>query len=298
MGQSLKSQNSKAISALILSCEDHFIRILDSNDPASNIWKKLEKIYGQVGFSVRHLAFQSLVSTTISSCDSVDQYIAQFRTKVNTLSRLTTSSLPLWLLLSIFINNASSQYEAWVQPVMQQIRGQKIVEESHSYLDEVIASLLDEARRLGQNSFKNESNGTAMTARKPQKAKPICKYCGKVHKSENCWQMFPEKNPRARMSTTPQYQDTQQSNNQFSTSNIAFLTQTNHHKCNTWILDSGATQHICNDKSQFQKLEQYSTIITTTNNTKMSACGKCDVQLVTRNGVTGLVLRIAGSCYA
>lgn len=114
----LKSINSKAISLIILSCEDHVIRLLDPNDLASDIWKKLQKLYGQVGFSARHLAFQSLVSTTISSCETIDQYIDQFRTKVNTLHQLTTSTLPQWLLLSIFINNASSQYEAWVQSVM------------------------------------------------------------------------------------------------------------------------------------------------------------------------------------
>lgn len=277
LSSDLKSQNSKATSIIILSCEDHILRNLDPNDFAANIWRKLEKLYGQVGFSARHLAFQSLVSTTISSCDSIDQYIDQFRTKINTLSQLTSTPLPQWLLLSIFINNVSSQYEAWVQSVMQQVRSQKIAENSQTYLDECIASLLDEARRLGFAKENIDNNTTAMTARKPAKAKPICKYCGKIHKSENCWQEFPEKKPTARLSKTSTSLNTDNQNNhydQYSPSNIAFLSQHHQRLSHTWILDSGATQHMCNEKSLFSKLEPFSTTITIANNSKMNATGR------------------------
>lgn len=292
LASNLKSLNSKAVSLIILSCEDHIIRTIDPNDLAASIWKKLQRLYGQVGFSARHLAFQSLVSTTISTCDSTDQFIDQFRTNINTLSQLTISPLPQWLLLSIFINNVSSKYEAWVQSIMQQVRGKTISEDSQSYLDEVIASLLDEARRIGHNNNIHGNPNTAMIARKPSKPKPICKYCGKIHKSENCWQEYPEKRPSARLSTAPQTDNTSQKDNLYSTSNIAFLTQTKNSPCETWILDSGATQHMSNDKSHFTKLEPCSTTITTANNTKMTASGRGDVQLATPNGTSFTLLNV------
>lgn len=288
----LKSINSKAISLIILSCEDHIIRLLDPNDLAVNAWKKLEKQYGQVGFSARHLAFQSLISTHISSCESIDHFIDQFRSNMNTLSQITTSTLPQWLLLSIFINNVSSQYEAWAQSLMQEVRSKDIPEYSESYLDEVIASLIDEARRI---SHSKENNSTAMTARKPPKAKPICKYCGKIHKSDNCYQQFPEKRPSARMSTTTNAESTaqgQSQQNQLSPSNIAFLSQNDNQQCHTWILDSGATQHMCNEKSQFQYIEPYSTTITIANNSKMNATGKGDVRLTTRDGTSFTLVNV------
>lgn len=293
----IKSLNSKAMSLIILSCEDHIIRLLDPDELAANAWKKLEKQYGLVGFSARHLAFQSLVSTDISSCSSIDLFIDQFRSNVNTLSQITTSTLPQWLLLSIFINNVSSQYEPWSQSIMQQVRMKTIPEDSRSFLEEVIASLLDEARRLGGNN-NNENSNTAMTARKPVKQKPICRYCGKIHKSENCWQEFPEKKPSARLTTTSQNQNTSMSSetskivNNHTPYNIAFLSQTQRQKCDTWILDSGATQHMCNDKSQFTALENYATTITTANNTQMNACGRGEVHLMTRNGTTFRLLNV------
>lgn len=129
----LKSLNSKALSLIILSCEDHIIRLLDPNDLAANAWKKLEKQYGLLGFSARHLAFQSLVSTHISSCASVDHFIDQFRSNMNTLSQITTSTLPQWLLLSIFINNVSSQFEPWAQSIMQQVRMKSIWIREHTW---------------------------------------------------------------------------------------------------------------------------------------------------------------------
>jgi hypothetical protein len=293
--QNLKSQNSKAVSLIILSCEDHIIRTLDPNDFAFNIWKKLEKLYGQVGFSARHLAFQSLVSTSISSCDSTDHFIDQFRTNVNTLCQLTITPLPQWLLLSIFINNVASQYEPWVQSIMQQVRGKQISEDSQTYLDEVIASLIDESRRLGQNNILNGNPNTAMTAHKPAKQKPICKYCGKIHKSENCWQEFPEKRPSARLSSsnTQTNQNNQMNQpNHYPSQNIAFLSQSNNKHGDKWILDSGATQHMCNNKSLFTNIEPYNTTITIANNTSMSATGRGEVKLITQNGTSFSLINV------
>lgn len=164
--------------------------------------------------------------------------------------------------------------------------------DSRTYLEEIIASLINEARRIGGVGGIGDNTNTAMTARKPAKAKPICKYYGKIHKSENCWQEFPEKKPSARLTTTHTAGNQNPSDNQFSSYSIAFHTQTQHQYCNTWILDSGATQHMCNDKSQFTKLEQYSTSITTANNIQMNACGKGNRQLVTRNGTSFTLVNV------
>lgn len=294
----LKSLNSKALSLIILSCEDHIIRLLDPNDLAANAWKKLQKQYGLVGFSARHLAFQSLVSTHISSCESVDQFIDQFRSNINTLSQITTSTLPQWLLLSIFINNVSSQFEPWAQSIMQQVRMKSIPEDSRTYLEEIIANLNDEARRLGGvGGFggAGENNNTAMTARKPAKAKPICKYCGKIHKSENCWQEFPEKKPSARFTTTnTSYNQNTQNNHQSSypSQNIAFLSQYLNIHNDRWFLDSGATQHMCNNKSLFTNLESFNTTIKIANNTNMAAIGRGDIKLTTQDGTTFSLLNV------
>lgn len=282
----LQSQNSRAMSLIILSCEDHIVRLLNVEELAASAWKKLQKQYGHVGFSARHFAFQSLVSNTLSSCENIDAYIDQFRTHMNTLSQMSSTSLPQWLLLSILINNVGSQYEAWTQSIMQQVRMKSIPEDSQHYLDEVIASLIDEARRVNQGAQIN--NNTAMTARKGGnggngKPKPICKHCGKIHKSENCWQMFPEKRPSGRFPSSNHVQvENQQNSSQLDT--IAFLSGIHDGRCNEWIIDSGATQHMCNDKSQFINLETYTTSITTANNTKMLATGRGNVRINPKNG--------------
>ena len=277
----LKSQNSKAVSLIIFSCEDHILQLIDPDDLAAAIWKKLRKHFGYVGFSARHLAFQSLVSAQISSCQSVEHYIDQFRTHINTLTQITTQPLPQWLLLSILINNVGTQYEAWSQSVMQQIRTKSTLEDSPSYFDDTIASLIDEARRMGQSND-NMSN-TALIAGRGLKPKPICKHCGKIHKSDNCWEMFPEKRPSARFtSSNPPVSIYTQ--DQDSPGGIAFLSQSRLGRGNLWILDSGASQHMCNDKSQFLRFEPHSKIITIANGTQMNATGRGDVKIMTNDG--------------
>lgn len=296
----LMSQNSKAISLIILSCEDHIIRLLDPDDLAVTAWNTLQKQYGQVGFSARHLAFQSLVATQLSSSNNIDHFIDQFRTHVTTLSQMTTHALPQWLLLSILINNVSNQFEAWSQSVMQQVRSRTIGEDSTEYLDEVIASLIDEARRMNHtidtSTPATTSTNTALVSQRSQKAKPVCKHCGKIHKSENCWQMFPEKRPAMRlptsnMATNPSPAETVSSTSssssslsQYSSSNVAFLSQTPTIHFDSWVIDSGATQHMCNDKSHFVQIHNFTSTITTANNTTMNAAGKGDVKITTTMG--------------
>ena len=286
----LSSQNSKAVSLIVFSCEDHILQLIDPNDLAVTIWRNLEKQYGHVGFSARHLAFQSLVSTKFSSCDNVDHYIDQFRSHINTLTHLTTQPLPQWLLLSILINNVGNQFEAWSQSIMQQIRSKTISEDSQSYLDEIIASLIDEARRTSQTNVENNQS-TAMTARKGSKPKPICKHCGKIHKSDNCWEMFPEKRPSARFtSSNPEGSKASQTNQ--PSNSIAFLSHSNNSSRNSWILDSGATQHMCNNKSHFTNFESFTTMITIADNTKITATGKGNVNINTKDGNTFTLLDV------
>ena len=281
--ENLKSQNSKAVSLIIFSCEDHILQIIDADDLAVTIWRNLKKQFGHVGFSARHLAFQSLISTHVSSCNNVEQYIDNFRTHINTLSQLTSNPLPQWLLLSILINNVGNQFEAWSQSIMQQIRTKTTLEDSQSYFDETIASLIDEARRMNQsNEIISE---TALTTRNGLRPKPICIHCGKTHKSDNCWEMFPEKRPSARFSST--YTPSSQLNQfQNSSQSIAFLSQSRNWQQNTWIIDSGASHHMCREKSLFTRFVPFSMSITVANNTRMNAVGKGDVKIFTEDGNT------------
>ena len=281
--ENLKSQNSKAVSLINFACEDHILQIIDPDDLAATIWKKLQKQFGYVGFSARHLTFQSLVSTHVSSCDSVEQYIDKFRTHINTLSQLTSDPLPQWLLLSILINNVGNQFEAWSQSIMQQIRTKTSLENSYGYFDEVIASLIDEARRV--NLSHDITSETVMIARNGIKPKPICIHCRKIHKSDNCWERFPEKRPTARFSASNS-SNSYNMPQEHTTETIAFLSQGRFTRQNTWIIDSGASQHMCNDRTQFTRFEQFSMKITVANNTNMNAIGKGDVKITSKDGYT------------
>ena len=283
------SQNSKVMALIILSCEDHIIRLLNPDESASIAWKKLEQQYGNIGFSAQHLAFKSLVSTHISSCQSVDHFIDQFRSNIQTLSQMTKLPIPQWLLLSLLINNVGSHYEAWSQSIMQQIRLKPITEDSSNYLEEIIASLIDEARRSSQD--KEKTTRSAMMAKINPKLKPICVHCRKVHMSNNCWQRYPEKRPMARYSSRNLENSKCNKNN--PPSNVtAFLSQKSNEKYVSWILDSSATHHMCNDSSQFTNIEENSRTITIANNSKLNAAGKGDIRITTKSGNTFTLLNV------
>ena len=105
--------------------------------------------------------------------------------------------------------------------------------------------------------------------------------------------MFPEKRPSARFSHSNQsYYDIQPRTS--LSQNIAFLS-TNQNKCkqgNAWIIDSGATQHMCNDRSKFINFKSSTTSITIANNTKMKVVGRGDVRVKTKTGSTFTLLDV------
>lgn len=130
-----------------------------------------------------------------------------------------------------------------------------------------------------------------MTARKGTKPKPTCQHCEKIDKSDNCWQMYPEKRPSARFSASDSTAPSATSSHS-SENTIAFLSHHSKEKEDAWILDSGATQRMCNDKSQFTTFEPDANTITIANNSKMNATGKGTVKTTPKIGHPIILLNV------
>ena len=109
----------------------------------------------------------------------------------------------------------------------------------------------------------------AMSTNTPKNAqnKPKCAHCKKIgHTAEKCWKKHPHLMPKkAKKDQNADKQPeptllTQEEGQLAENEEIALLTMKLHDE-NTWILDSGATRHICAYRSLFSDLRPYNTTL-------------------------------------
>lgn len=104
-----------------------------------------------------------------------------------------------------------------------------------------------------------------------------CRHCKKPgHFEQDCWIKHPEKRP----SRIRQTQVTR--NSKGYTTAFAVRTNTDTHKSD-WIVDTGATQHICTDKSAMIHLRPTEMKVLTANKQVSNAAGQGEVKVVVRN---------------
>jgi len=73
------STNERAYSLILLMINDNVAKLVYFIEDAHTLWLKLEQLYGQAGFSARHLTFQGLYSTRLDSEPSVEAYIDKIK---------------------------------------------------------------------------------------------------------------------------------------------------------------------------------------------------------------------------
>ena len=164
--------------------------------------------------------------------------------------------LPSKMLAALLLNNLTPEYDPIVAIISQTIRADK---ENRVDLTPLFNQLIDESRRLKNRSIEAallSQNSTKSTKR--TKSTKKCLNCHKKgHLIDDCWFLHPEKAPKKakKDAKTDKGQlalnTTEDSDAEIVLSTI--LAKSNNP--NTWILDSGATSHICAFKSLFIDLK-------------------------------------------
>jgi hypothetical protein len=228
------------------------------------IWKQLQTLYSKNGFSSEFLSCKDLINTTLKSCKgNMEAYIHQIKRILNTLISANIR-LPDRFVVALLLNNLSSEYDYISAMMIQTIRSTGICN-----LDLITSQLLDESRRqrgstissTPSSSYHKKDEDTEMTMttqghrqqQQQKNTKPKCNFCKKPnHKESDCWTKFPEKKP-----STKKVNCTEKSETILVTKAVLSTSV-----CNTdWILDSGASVHICCNRELFTSISASSTSI-------------------------------------
>ncbi|RYE03868.1 MAG: hypothetical protein EOP33_09415, partial [Rickettsiaceae bacterium] len=266
------------------------------------LWNTLKNLYEAKGFSSEFLLSKELINTTLSSYKgNLEDYINSFKRVVNSLESRGIS-LPNRFVVALLLNNLSKDYEYIVTVITQSIRTSNNIN-----LEEIVAQLLDESRRLSANkntknsnssnyntysssskdnssssysnniemSMQTTKNNKKNTKNKDNKSIPKCNYCNKKgHLESNCFIKNPSLKKDKSINNSSNIEE------QVLSSSIK---SSNSSKSPTidFILDSGATIHTCYIKELFTSLRPSSTSIKWGNtSTTIKAQGIGDISIV------------------
>jgi hypothetical protein len=267
-----KSQRAAAL--IRLAVEDGPLIQIKGLKDAISIWDRLQQLYEPKGFSSEFLLCKELFATTLSGCsNSIETYLTRIKRLSDELASRDLA-IPTKVIVAYALNNLTRDYEQCVAIITQSLR----TSDKEIELNAIFSYLIDEARRLRSL----EPQEMAMSTNQKDTQKPKCAHCKRIgHNQEKCWEKYPNLKPKkakngqnkakngqngAINSTTKPTENTQttlftQDEGQLVENEEYALSTIDLHNSDVWVLDSGATRHICAYKSLFSDLRPYKTVL-------------------------------------
>ena len=284
---SIKEKSSKACAYIRLALGDGpLLQTRYITDPFE-LWATLKSLYEAKGFSSEFLICKELINTTLSSHKgNIELYLQNIRRLINSLESKNLK-LPEKFIAALVLNNLSQDYEYTVAIITQTIRSNDSIN-----LDQIFSQLIDESKRI--KAVKKPSNTVPsnasnkdieMSLNTSNNTKSPCRHCNKKGHSENkCWIKYPhlKENRPSNRNKKPinKIEEIKEESSLVTTTPSPTILNTKDTNTTTWVLDSGATVHVCSDKTLFNFINPTSTSIkwgNTTSNIRASGIGDISV---------------------
>ncbi len=228
----------------------------------------LDREYTESGILHRFDLHMALQNTILSNSDSVQAYCEAF---IHGVSELVKAGGVLAddTKLVLFMANLGTAFQAWQTNIRMQLRKS----EALPTLDYLVRDLADEAKRRGQSTALL-SKGRQVQAENqlPTSGRPIlhCPQCGlRGHSKDRCFYLHPNLAPEgwipqeekkvAGIDYSSCYKRGESPSPMSSLAQRLSLSASvspsrSSMSRDCWIVDSGSTNHMCNDRSLFTKL--------------------------------------------
>ena len=284
MDENLSSSDktsSKALAVMISAVDDEQLIHLVDCSTAYSAWKKLESIHESNDSSTKIFLLRKLLTLRLLPGSTMQQYIDDIK---STRHKLLNSglSLPDEIITSLILIGLPTDYENLV--IALETLGDEL-----SY-DYVITRLLHEERRRSEQKSSPSSSTSkhdSVLLTKTSSKHPIvrCSYCKKRnHTIEKCYKRIAEEKL-----------NNQGHANIASTNELFFSAITTTPSLdNTWVIDSGATNHMCRQKDWFINLKDdgKNDIIHIGDGKVLTSTGKGDIPITLSNGKSAKITSV------
>ena len=280
------TRRDRALATIVLSVEPSLLYLLgDPEDPVT-VWQKLANQFEKKTWANKLNLRRRLHSLRLKHGDSVQEHIKAMTEIFYSLSvvgdAVSEEDRVVYLLASL-----PDSYDVLVTALE--------ASEDVPKMEVVTERLLHEERKLKERTDVSESMEKSMNLRQRPRRKVLrCHHCGKPgHIKRNCRELSGEKpkqkekngsNHKANMAT-PRMQERSSSDSESAGLVVSHaLSASSSREHNTWIVDSGATCHMCHDRNLFTDIKSLKDPLEVAmgDGHTLTAAGKGDVTLDVR----------------
>lgn len=243
-----------------LALEDGPLYQTQHIEEAYELWTALERLYKPSGFTSEFLLANQLFGTTLASSNyRMEDYLTKIKRLTDQLASRNLA-IPDGIIAAYTLSKLTNEYQSVVAVISQTYRQGGA--NAKIDLANLFSQLMDEEKRIKSRDVDTQMAMPAQAQGGQNRAnsgstRPKCSHCGrKGHKADNCWILYPEKRPKDKAPTNNQ-QSSKRANEganiaqteEETASEFAGFASTSGRQ--SWILDSGATSHICGQREKF-----------------------------------------------
>lgn len=246
------ANNDKALAMIVLSVKPSQLNYIKKFSTALEAWKRLEEIYKPSGPARKVTLYKKLLSLSMSDGMSMAEYLNLFADIVEKLAEVNID-IKDELLVIILLSSLPKTYENFVfametrddLPPLKVLRV-KLLEEGERRCQENTTNTVSSEQLAfyanDNRKNKNHNNNKHTKNKKQQQFSGKCYKCGlHGHVAAKC---------------TTKKNDNSKADQSYA---FAMLAATESHtvNVNTWCLDSGATSHMCCQRSLFTEFKDH-----------------------------------------
>ena len=281
------ARKDRALATIVLSIDPSLLYLLGEPKDAVEVWKQLESQFQKRNWSNKLILRRKLHSLQLKDGASMQDHIREMVELFNDLAvvgaPIDNEDQVVYLLASL-----PESYDTLVTALE--------ANEKVPSMETVIDRLTYEERKAIERDSSSHSSGSKEKALshhgKKARSSIRCHYCKKLgHMIKDCHERM--KNEKEKKPVQPQRSKGKGANVSLLATYALATSRLNQR--NSWIVDSGATCHICCNKKLFNELELESSVeITLGDNTTIKSSGSGTVKLQLdgshRNGILHNVL--------
>jgi len=281
--------NAKAYTILHRTCGQEPMRTIRSTDNAATAWQLLKDRYEGRGFFLIAQGLDQIANISYKDHENVAAFNAKFK---DIKASITDAGLtmPATYYINLYLRQVAATFPTWSERQRSKLRMTDTLKlPTDKELDELMLDLLDENRALSILED-STSNALALYGNKPQRTGTgrklrnpnlKCTHCDKMgHTHERCFKKHPELLKSKDLDKT----------NPIALTACYSVTPIDMRK-GEWILDTGASHHMCNDRNLFEDYiinpSKELSITTAGSNTRAEGKGSVILDVIKRDkGIT------------